>query len=233
MGVCKSILLIDQDRETSTLLSSALSEEGYNLSIVHSGLEAMHHLRQFPNLVILDPQLSDMNGLDLLRSIKQQRTELSDIPVFILNRKGTEVDEIVSLEIGADDYMTKPVEIGRLKARIRALFRRQDERVTAMASENEEITIANLRILIPQFMVICGEKNIGFPKKEFEILVHLAKNRGRVVNRQMLYQLVWGYHRDSSSRTIDVHIGRIRKRLNSNASLIETVPGVGYKFQEG
>jgi len=193
----------------------------------------MHHLRQFPNLVILDPQLSDMNGLDLLRSIKQQRTELSDIPVFILNRKGTEVDEIVSLEIGADDYMTKPVEIGRLKARIRALFRRQDERVTAMASENEEITIANLRILIPQFMVICGEKNIGFPKKEFEILVHLAKNRGRVVNRQMLYQLVWGYHRDSSSRTIDVHIGRIRKRLNSNASLIETVPGVGYKFQEG
>ena len=169
--------------------------------------------------------------MEFLRVVKQ-KPELPDIPVFILSNKETEIDEIISLEVGADDYITKPLQIPRLKARIRALFRRQDQQITTEDRENEVITIDDLSILIPQFTVVCGEKHVEFSKREFEILVQLAKNQGRVVTRQVLFHTIWGHHDSSANRTIDVHIGRIRKKLKGYASYIETVPGVGYRFQE-
>jgi DNA-binding response OmpR family regulator len=172
-----------------------------------------------------------MNGLDLLRNIKQS-PELYGFPVFILSTKETEVDEIISLEIGADDYITKPVQIPRLKARIRALFRRQELQYSLMAIEDDIIIIDKLSILIPEFTVVCGQEHIEFSKKEFEIIVHLAKNHGRVLTRQVLFYTIWGHRDSSANRTIDVHIGRIRKKLKGYAHYIETVPGIGYRFHE-
>ncbi|MGD0038421.1 MAG: response regulator transcription factor [Bacteroidota bacterium] len=132
----KSILIVDLDTDTSSMLSSVLSQQGYYVTSTSSGQEALNHLQLLPDLIILDPQLSDMNGLDLLRTIKQQ-TELSSIPVFMLSNKETETDEIISLEVGADDYITKPLQVPRLKARIRALFRRQDQQLTTQDRERE------------------------------------------------------------------------------------------------
>jgi len=227
----KSILIVDLDTETSSMLLSVLSQEGYYVTTASSGREALNHLQFIPDLIILDPQLPDMNGLDLLRTIKQ-RSELPDIPVFILSTKETEKDEIISLEVGADDYITKPLQVHRLKARIRALFRRQDQQLTMQDRENDVITIDDLSILIPQFTVVCGEEHVEFSKKEFELLVQLAKNHGRVVTRQVLFHTIWSHHNGLANRTIDVHIGRIRKKLKAYASYIETVPGIGYRFKE-
>jgi DNA-binding response OmpR family regulator len=226
-----SILIVDPDPELSSQLSDDLSQEGYQVTSVNTGQEAMAHLQYFPDLIILDPLLSDMNGLDLLRSIKQS-PELYGFPVFILSTKETEVDEIISLEIGADDYITKPVQIPRLKARIRALFRRQELQYSLMAIEDDIIIIDKLSILIPEFTVVCGQEHIEFSKKEFEILVQLAKNHGRVLTRQVLFHTIWGHRDSSANRTIDVHIGRIRKKLKGYAHYIETVPGIGYRFHE-
>jgi len=226
-----SILLVDPDPELSSQLSDDLSQEGYQVISVNTGQEAMAHLEYFPDLIILDPLLPDMNGLDLLRMIKQS-PELYGFPVFILSTKETEVDEIISLEIGADDYITKPVQIPRLKARIRELFRRQELRYSLMTIEDDIIIIDKLSILIPEFTVVCGQEHIEFSKKEFEIIVHLAKNHGRVLTRQVLFHTIWGHRDSSANRTIDVHIGRIRKKLKGYAHYIETVPGIGYRFHE-
>ena len=226
-----SILLVDPDPELSSQLSDDLSQEGYQVISVNTGQEAMAHLEYFPDLIILDPLLPDMKGLDLLRMIKQS-PELYGFPVFILSTKETEVDEIISLEIGADDYITKPVQIPRLKARIRALFRRQELRYSLMTIEDDIIIIDKLSILIPEFTVVCGQEHIEFSKKEFEIIVHLAKNHGRVLTRQVLFHTIWGHRDSSANRTIDVHIGRIRKKLKGYAHYIETVPGIGYRFHE-
>jgi DNA-binding response OmpR family regulator len=225
----KSILIIDLDTETSSQLSGDLSQEGYRVTSASSGMEALNSLQPFPDLIILDPLLPDMNGLDFLRTIKQQ-PELSGVPVFILSAKETEVDEIISLEVGADDYITKPVQIPRLKARIKALFRGQEQRSSLMALEEDIITIDDISILIPQFTVACGQEHIEFSKKEFEILVQLAKNHGRVLTRQVLFHTIWGHRDSSANRTIDVHIGRIRKKLKGYAHYIETVSGIGYRF---
>jgi two-component system alkaline phosphatase synthesis response regulator PhoP len=227
--VGKSILIVDLDTETSSILLSDLSQEGYCVSSASSGREALDHLQYFPDLIILDPQLPDMNGLDFLRALKQ-KPELLYVPVFILSSKETETDEIISLEVGADDYITKPLQIPRLKARIRALFRRQDQQMTTQDRENDVITIDDLSILIPQFTVVCGQEYVEFSKKEFEILVHLAKNHGRVMTRQVLFHTIWGHHNISANRTIDVHIGRIRKKLKGYAHYIETVSGIGYRL---
>ena len=227
----KSILIVDLDTETSSILLSDLSQEGYYVTTASSGREALNHLQFIPDLIILDPQLPDMNGLDFLRALKQ-KPELLYVPVFILSTKETEIEEIISLEVGADDYITKPLQIPRLKARIRALFRRQDQQMTTQDRENDVITIDDLSILIPQFTVVCGEEQVEFSKKEFEILVQLAKNQGRVVTRQVLFHTIWGHQDISANRTIDVHIGRIRKKLKGYAHYIETVSGIGYRFHE-
>jgi two-component system alkaline phosphatase synthesis response regulator PhoP len=227
----KSILIIDPDTETSQQLTEVLSQEGYGVTSASSGREVLDDQYNFPDLIILNSQLPDMNRLDFFRAVKQ-RPELSGIPVVILSNRQTEADEIISLEVGADDYITKPVQVPRLLARIRALFRRQTQQSIPLAGEDDIIKIDDLSILISQYTVVCGRTSITFSKKEFEILVYLAKNLGRVLTRQVMFQTIWGYNDGSANRTIDVHIGRIRKKLKGCAHYIETVPGVGYRFHE-
>ena len=227
----KSILIIDPDKETSRQLTDVLFREGYDVTSAFTGHEVLNSPHHFSDLIILNPQLPDMNGLDFLHTIKQN-PELTDVPVFILSTKETETDEIISLEIGADDYITKPVQISRFLARIRALFRRQDQQRQRQDSEDDVITIDDLSILIPQYTVVYGKEHVEFSKKEFEILVQLAKNHGRVLTRQALFRTIWGHHDNSANRTIDVHIGRIRKKLKGYAHYIETVSGIGYRFHE-
>jgi DNA-binding response OmpR family regulator len=227
----KSILIVDPDTRTSSMLRKVLSQEGYCATSASSGRDALNNQPYFPDLIILNPQLPDINGLDFLRTIRQQPA-VPDIPVFILSNKETEADEIISLEVGADDYIAKPIQIPRLIARIHALFRRQTQRSSPLAAENDIITIDELSILIAQFTVVCGKEHIDFSKKEFEILVQLAKNRGKVLTRQVLFHTIWGHNEYSDNRTIDVHIGRIRKKLKEYSHYIETVSGIGYRFYE-
>ena len=190
----KSILLIEPEKELARQLSAALSHEGYGVTSAFSGREAIVSPDNLPNLIILNPQLPDMNGLDFLRALKHKQA-MSDVSVFILSTKETEIDEIISLEVGADDYITKPVQISRLIARIRALFRRQDQQRIQPDKEDEVITIDDLSILIPQYTAVCGQKSIAFSKKEFEILVHLVKNRGLVLTRQRMFASYLGAFR--------------------------------------
>ena len=227
----KSILIIDPDKETSQQLTDVLSQEGYCVTSASSSREVLNNPHNSYDLIILNPQLPDMNGLDFLHTIRQ-KPELSGVSVFILSTKETETDEIISLEVGADDYIIKPVQTSRFIARIRALFRRQDQQIQRQDSEDDVITIDDLSILISQYTVVYGKELVGFSKKEFEILVQLAKNHGRVLTRQELFHTIWGHSDNSANRTIDVHIGRIRKKLKGYAHYIETVYGIGYRFHE-
>jgi DNA-binding response OmpR family regulator len=226
----KSILIIDHNKVIPKQLSSVLRDEGFIVTSVNSGQDALIHLRHFPNLIILNPQLPDMKGLDLLRIVKKQR-DFSGIPIFVLGNEETEEDEIVNLELGADYYISQPVRIPLLKARINAFFRQQDQYISPTVMEEEVITIGNLSIFIPQFIVVCDQERIKFPKSEFKIIMQLAKNRGKVLTRQVLFNFVRIHRRNSDMRIIDVYITHIRKKLKENAHYIETVPGVGYKFK--
>ena len=151
----KSILIIDPDKETSQQLTDVLSQEGYCVTSASSSREVLNNPHNSYDLIILNPQLPDMNGLDFLHTIRQ-KPELSGVSVFILSTKETETDEIISLEVGADDYIIKPVQTSRFIARIRALFRRQDQQIQRQDSEDDVITIDDLSILSSQYTVVYG-----------------------------------------------------------------------------
>jgi two-component system, OmpR family, phosphate regulon response regulator PhoB len=226
----KSILIIDNNKAIPKQLSRVLRAEGFIVTSVNSGQEAYIRLRYFPNLIILNPKLPDMKGLDFLRAIKKQH-DLSGIPVFVLSNEESEEDEIVNLELGADYYIPQPVKIPLLRARIYTLFRRQDQYISPPVMEEEVIAIDGLSIHIPQFIVAYGQESIRFPKSEFRVIIQLAKNRGKVLTRQVLFNLVRMNKRNSDVRIIDVYITHIRQKLKKYAHYIETVPGVGYKFK--
>ena len=228
MTAGNSILIVDLDTKASKQLSDALTQEGYIVTSVFSGHEALSQLQHFPDLIILDPRLPDMSGMDFIRTVKQQ-AELSNISIIILSNKETETDEIISLEVGADDFLVKPVTFSRLLARIRTLLRRQ--LLFISPNEEEVISIAGIDILVSSYTIHAGDDTIPFTRKEFEILLFLARNYGRVVTRKNIFRAVWGSHLEFVNRSIDVHIGRIRKKLNAFSYLIETVPGVGYRFR--
>jgi two-component system, OmpR family, alkaline phosphatase synthesis response regulator PhoP len=223
----KCILLIDNEREHLDFLSSNLSKEGYRVITAGSGASALELIKQIPDLIILDIVLPDMNGLDIVRELKRT-TATSTIPIFVLTSKKTEADEIICLEVGSDDFFVKPVQIQRLLARIRGIFRQREIRDSILTDE-EVISFEGLEIRIPEYTISYGKATLPFPRKEFEILIHLFRHRGKVVSRESISRAVWGPSIQVTNRTIDVHIGRIRKKLGRYARLIGTVHGIGYR----
>jgi two-component system alkaline phosphatase synthesis response regulator PhoP len=227
----KTILVVDDEKDIVELLSYNLSKEGFNIITARNGKEALQKIKSKPDLVILDVMMPEMNGLQVIQEMKKDK-KTSSIPVLLLTAKGSETDEIVGLEVGADDYIVKPVKVGKIIARVHAALRRKEQAVNEALPQLDMIRIKDLVINVSSYTAQLGKQKLVLPKKEFETLVYLIRNRGRVVTRESLLNSVWGENIHVVDRTIDVHIRRIREKLGAYSEYIETVSGVGYRFKD-
>ncbi|MBN1397642.1 MAG: response regulator transcription factor [Bacteroidetes bacterium] len=226
----KNILVVDDEKDIIDLLSYNLTKEGFAVITARSGHEALERVKQKPDLIILDVMMPGMNGLQVIQEMKKNKSSAS-IPVILLTAKGNETDEIVGLEIGADDYIVKPVKIGKIIARVHAALRRKEQAVNDALPQTDLIRIKELEINVSSYTAKIGKSKLVLPRKEFETLVYLIRNKGRVLSREAILNAVWGENIHVVDRTVDVHIRKIREKLGSYADHIETVPGVGYKFK--
>lgn len=184
---------------------------------------------KIPELAILDIMLPEQNGLDVLKKLRSC-AETEKLPVIMLTAKSTEFDKVRALDGGADDYITKPFGVMELVARVKAVLRRS-EQSPSQKEKNTEYSCGELFVSVPRHLVLCGKNEIAVTHKEFELLCYLLENRGRVADRDMLLNAVWGYDFDGENRTVDVHIRTLRQKLGECGELIETVRGVGYKIK--
>jgi two-component system, OmpR family, alkaline phosphatase synthesis response regulator PhoP len=226
----KTILVVDDEQDIIDLLSYNLHKEGLTVITAHNGRDALERVKEKPDVIILDVMMPEMNGLQVIQELKKDKKTAS-IPVLLLTAKGSETDEIVGLEVGADDYIVKPVKIGKIIARVHAVLRRQDLPPQKTISQKEFLTVKDLEINVPSFTAAIGKHKLVLPRKEFETLVYLVRNRGRVLSRESILNAVWGENIHVVDRTIDVHIRKIREKLGAYAEYIETVSGVGYRFK--
>lgn len=220
----KKILVIDDEENIRDLIQYNLEREGFSTVGAADGQKAMEVLNQEIDLIILDLMLPVTDGLTLCKIIRKNK-DFYTIPIIMLTAKGEEIDKIIGLEVGADDYVTKPFSPRELVARIKALFRRMEN----LHEEEETILKAgNLLLNTRSYEVRKGEELINLTPKEFFLLKILLLNRGIVLTRELLLEKVWGYEYIGDTRTVDVHIRRLRKKIDED--FIETVRGVGYKF---
>ena len=218
------ILVVDDDPDIVEILKYNLLSKGYNVRSAPNGLQALAIAKEFiPDLIILDIMIPKMDGVETCRQIRAI-PELADKLVIFLTARLEEYSEIAAFEIGADDYITKPIKPRALISRINALFRRNSKK----NSENFKITSRNLEINPSSYIVKINGKKISLPKKEFEILFFLARNPDQVFNREALLENIWGSGVYVLARTIDVHVRKIREKIGDG--FINTVKGVGYKF---
>jgi two-component system, OmpR family, alkaline phosphatase synthesis response regulator PhoP len=226
----KTILVVDDEKDIIELLLYNLSKEGFTVITARNGKEALEKLKQKPDLIILDVMMPEMSGLQVIQEMKKDQAT-SMIPILLLTAKGTETDEIVGLEVGADDYIIKPAKIGKIIARVHAVLRRQENANQKSSPQMDIIRIRDLEINVSSYMASISKKKLALPRKEFETLLYLIRNKGHVLSRESILNAVWGENVHVVDRTVDVHIRKIREKLDSYADLIETVPGIGYRFK--
>lgn len=229
----KKILVVDDEQDIVDLISYNLSKEGYVVSTASNGTEALEIAEaQRPDLVILDVMMPGMDGFEVCRNLRQRST-LSGTAIMFLTAKSGEIDQILGLELGADDYIQKPISPRVLIARVKTILRRGGENVrTETIAAPEILTVGALEINRQNYTVKVDGSEAFFPKKEFELLAFLASNRGKVFTREALLRRIWGESVYVIDRTVDVHISKIREKLGDHSSLIETVKGVGYRFRD-
>jgi len=218
-----TILVVDDEKNISQLVKMYLTSEGFEVAIASNGAEALDKARQLkPSLIVLDLMLPNVNGLDVCKQIRRE----SDVPIIILTARGDDVDRIVGLELGADDYVSKPFNPRELVARVKAVLRRSKP----TDRTPEAITIGNLKIDPARHEVWVGGKQVTLRAKEFDLLLTFAQNLGLVLDRERLLNIVWGFDYLGDSRTIDVHVTWLREKLSASTCRIQTVWGVGYKL---
>lgn len=218
------VLIVDDDVNICNLLQLYLEKDGFATSVVNDGKSALEFLRENnADVVLLDIMMPGMDGYETLKSIR----EFSRIPVIMLSAKSEMLDKINGFDYGADDYVTKPFEPQELISRVRALIRRTMPQSDAF----DEITIGNLSVNIKQYQVLLNGKKLEMPPKEIEVLNFLAKNPDRVVTRDELVSNIWSNDYKGDSRTVDVHIKRIREKIVGASCSLLTVWGVGYKLE--
>ena len=225
----KKILIVEDDHNISELLQLYLKNEGYETVIANDGGEGIDQFRRFrPDLVLLDLMLPVMDGWGVLRTIRQD----SKVPVIMLTAKGETSDKVTGLKQGADDYITKPFEMKEVLARVEAVLRRTAEEETGK-EKKRRLVFDKLIIDLDAFELIVDGKRVETPPKEMELLYHLASSPNRVYTRNQLLDEVWGFDYFGASRTVDVHIKRLREKLEgvSDRWSLKTVWGVGYKFE--
>lgn len=220
------ILVVDDDYNICELIRLYLEKEGFGVILAHDGKVALEKFKnEMPSLVLLDIMIPEMDGWQVCREIRR----VSNIPIIMLTAKGETFDKVLGLELGSDDYIVKPFDTRELVARIKAVLRRYDQKTT----DEKEVVYPNLSINLSTYELKLGDKVLEIPPKELELLYFLASNPNRVFTREQLLDEIWGYEFFGDSRTVDVHIKRLREKLEgyeSNWSL-KTVWGVGYKFE--
>ena len=219
-------LIVDDDKNIAKLISLYLEKEGYETREVYSGREALKEFDVFtPHLVILDLMLPEMDGYQVCTSIRKK----SSVPIIFLTAKGETFDKVLGLELGADDYMVKPFDTKELVARVKAVIRRYDKKND---DAMQQIVIPNLSINYSTYTVIYHGQILELPPKEFELLYFLASNPNRVFSREQLLDRIWGYEFIGDTRTVDVHVKRLReKTCLDDVWAIKTVWGIGYKME--
>lgn len=224
----ESVLIVDDEANIVELISYNLENEGFTVFKAYNGKGALECIAQNnPDLVILDVMMPQMNGFDV---IKQLRQEGNKIAIVIATAKGEEIDKILGLELGADDYVSKPFSPRELTARVKAVLRR----TKAKKEEQDEIVFGGLVINLVRHEVRRGGVLVELKPKEFELLKLMATNPGKVFSRDYLLEQLWGYDYVGDTRTVDVHMRRLRQKIEDDPSaphLLKTVHGVGYKFQ--
>jgi two-component system alkaline phosphatase synthesis response regulator PhoP len=229
--MAKTILIADDEQDIRDLIAYNLTKEGFSVESAANGKEALEKLEKKPaDLIILDIMMPEMDGFEACRAIRAN-PKTANIPVLFLTAKAGEVDQIVSLELGADDYVQKPVSPRVLVARVKSLIRRFDrsEQTPAVAL-NEKVDSDGVTIDKMSYKVFVDKKEKFFPRKEFELLYFLASHPGRIYKREALLDEVWGRDTFVVERTVDVHIFKVREKLGNYGKRIETVKGVGYRY---
>lgn len=225
----EKILIVDDEKDIVKMLDYNLKKEGYRTISAFDGEEALDlAVREIPNLIILDLMLPSMDGLEVCKTLKKE-TKTADIPIIMLTAKAQEADKIVGLELGADDYITKPFSPRELIARIKAVLRRVKEKDKLP----EVLEVGDLTIDFSKIAVAVKNKPVELTAKEFELLKTLAKAKGRVLSRDYLLDNIWGFNNaiEIQTRTVDVHIRTLRKKLKSESRRILTVKNYGYRFE--
>lgn len=240
--VQRTILVVEDDADLRDLITYNLRSEDYHVLTAADGVTALDIARQQPvSLVLLDLMLPRLDGLDVCRQLRA-RPETASVPIVMLTARGEETDKVVGLEVGADDYVTKPFSWKELRARIRAQLRRGEQTSVNNGGQHEHAPIegnpilatGDMRIDIDRREVHRGEREIELPARLFDLLVYMVRNKGLVLTRDRLLQHVWGYDYAGDTRTVDVHMRWLREKVEddpANPALVQTVRGVGYRFK--
>ena len=222
----KKIFVVDDDADITNLVSMYLEKEKYIVNEYNDSTVVYENFkRTAPDLVILDCMMPDIDGIELLRKIRS----ISDVPIIMLSAKGETFDKVLALELGADDYIVKPFDMNELLARVKVALRRIDSKVM----DENIIMLPSLVINMSEYTVKCNGKEMELPRKEFELLLLLVKSKNQVFTRDQILSQIWGYEYIGNSRTVDVHVKRLREKIIHPDEMwaIKTVWGVGYKFE--
>jgi two-component system phosphate regulon response regulator PhoB len=224
----KRILVAEDEPDVLALISSNLQNAGFNVIKAENGLAALNQAKEtLPSLIVLDLMMPELSGLEVCKLLKRE-PQTSQIPIIMLTAKAEEVDRIVGLELGADDYLTKPFSPRELVLRVKSVMRR-----AGGAAEPEDLlTLGDIRVDRSRYEVMVNAKRIPFTATEFKLLTVLMERRGRVQSRDTLLNDVWGYESMIDTRTVDTHIRRLREKLGKAADCIETIRGFGYRVVE-
>jgi len=227
------ILLVEDDPDIADLLELHLSDEGYAVDVVDDGDEGLDRALDCRyDLIILDIMLPGTDGFDICRRLRQEKCH---VPILMVTAKTEEVDKVLGLELGADDYITKPFSIREVLARVKAIFRRVEVNQEGTEEDDAPIEVGGLVIHPTKRKVIAGGESVDLTSKEYDLLLLFARHPGRAYSRQELLDEVWGYQYSGYSHTVNTHINRLRNKIEpdpSSPTYVKTVWGVGYRFAE-
>ncbi len=229
----QKVLIVEDDHDLADLVKINLSDQGFNVYHADNGISGIELFEEHqPSIVILDVMLPRLDGFEVCKRIRKENRQ---VPILMLTAKAEEVDKVLGLELGADDYMTKPFSIRELIARVKAIFRRIEVDNESRDDMPEKIVFDDLEIYPDKRKVVMNDQAIELTTKEFELLLLFASNPGKAYSRQQLLNIVWGYQYDGYSHTVNSHINRLRSKIENDPSqpkYIRTVWGMGYRFSD-
>lgn len=227
------ILIVDDEQSIRTLLDYNLTQAGYETMMATEGEEAIFKAEhEKPDLILLDLMLPKIDGIEVCKTLRKRHI---NIPIIMLTAKSEELDKVLGLEIGADDYMTKPFSPREVMARVKAVLRRTTSLTGPTEEEVTKLTSGPLSIYLEQYEAYLSDEKLEFTPKEFELLVYFIQNKNRVLSRDTLLSAVWNYDFAGDTRIVDVHVSHLRDKIEENTKkpmFIKTVRGIGYKFEE-
>ena len=225
------VLVVDDNPVNVRILVDSLQKE-YDLRVAKTGAKALESALAYrPDLILLDIMMPELNGFEVCKQLKKN-PDTAKIPVIFLTAKENEIDEILGLEIGADDYISKPISPRKVLARIKSVIRRTTGEHEKAPKLEENIKFRNLEIDSASHSVRINNNEVFFPKKEFQLLHFLLSNKGKVYSREILLNQIWGENIYVVDRTVDVHVAKVREKLGDYSDYIETIKGLGYRFKD-